>query len=397
MCSISAGGLPQYYFTARVIKIMMSKRKVLIVAGTRPEVIKLAPVIHELSSRRKAFITRICLTGQHREMVEEAIHIFGIRSHYTLNVMAENQSLSHLTATIIDKIGDILDDFKPHLVLVQGDTTSAFVAALAGFYRKVQIGHVEAGLRTHNKYSPFPEEMNRVLISALANHHFAPTVGSKRALQSEGIDKSKIIVTGNTVVDALLYILEEVKRIHPSLGGLEKIVGNGQRTVLITGHRRESFGKGFENICNAIRSLARKFKNCNFVYPVHLNPRVQEPVFRILSNVPNIHLVGPMGYLSFVRLMNLSYVILTDSGGIQEEAPTLGKPVVVMRDATERTEAVEAGSAILVGTDKSKIVREVTRLLSSEKHWSKMTTAGNPYGDGKAAKRIGEYLEGAMV
>jgi UDP-N-acetylglucosamine 2-epimerase (non-hydrolysing) len=372
---------------------MKKRKKILVVAGTRPEVIKLAPVIHELARRSDRFNTRICLTGQHREMADEAIRLFDIKGDYKLNIMRKNQTLTHLTASLLNKLTGVIEDFNPHIIVAQGDTTSAFVGALAGFYQRVHVAHVEAGLRTYNKFSPFPEEINRSLIAVLSDHHFAPTTRAKRALLCEGIEESRISVTGNTVVDALLHILKRIKVLPPFLGELEAVVGNGSKMVLITGHRRESFGQGFENICMAIRSLAQKFDDCNFLYPVHLNPHVREPVFKILRGLPNVHLVAPVGYLPFVRLMSESYVILTDSGGIQEEAPSLGKPVLVMRETTERTEAIEAGTAILVGTDKNKIIKELSRLLTDEKRWNEMRNARNPYGDGRASKRICNGLE----
>lgn len=371
----------------------MKKRKVLVVIGTRPEIIKMAPVIHELGGRANIFNTRTCLTGQHREMLDQSIEFFNIRADYDLNIMKKGQTLSQLTAAIVKNLNHVLENFEPEIILVQGDTTTAFVAALVGNYHRIQVGHVEAGLRTHNKYAPFPEEMNRCLIGVLADHHFAPTLRAKEALLREGIGESKILVTGNTVVDALFYILEKIRLSPPSLGEIESIISNGRKIVLITGHRRENFGKGFENICMAIQSLAQDFHNFNFVYPVHLNPNVQKPVFGILGNLPNVHLVPPMGYVPFVRLMSKSRIILTDSGGIQEEAPSLGKPVLVMRNVTERPEAIEVGTAVLVGTDKDKIVREASKLLTNTAAREKMSNINNPYGDGKAAIRIVDCLQ----
>jgi UDP-N-acetylglucosamine 2-epimerase (non-hydrolysing) len=371
----------------------MKKKKVLVVVGTRPEIIKMAPVIHNLVEREDTFNTKVCLTGQHREMLYQSIEFFDINVDYNLNVMRKGQTLSQLTAALVKNLTDVLEDFKPHIILVQGDTTSAFVGALVGNYHRIQVGHVEAGLRTYNKNAPFPEETNRCLITVLTDRHFAPTLRAKQALITEGVDESKVIVSGNTVVDALFQTIEKIKVSPPLLGEIEPIVSNGHTIVLITGHRRENFGKGFENICMAVQSLAEDFRNCNFIYPVHLNPKVQRPVFKILGDVPNVHLVPPMGYVPFVRLMSASHMILTDSGGIQEEAPSLGKPVLVMRDATERPEAIEAGTAILVGVDKHKIVREASRLLTDDAAWEAMSKVNNPYGDGKAAVRIVDCLE----
>jgi len=371
----------------------MKRKKVLVVIGTRPEIIKMSPIIHELAGRSDSYHTRVCLTGQHRELVDQSIDFFRISAAYDLNIMKKDQTLSELTAAIVRGLSDVLEDFKPHIILVQGDTTTAFGGALVGNYHKIQVGHVEAGLRTHNKSAPFPEEINRCLVGVLADHHFAPTTRAKQALLREGTDESKILVTGNTVVDAILGIIERIKLSPPSLGELEPIMSNGRKTVLITGHRRENFGNGFENICLAIRLLAQKFDTFNFIYPVHLNPNVQRPVFDILGNLPNVYLASPIGYVPFVYLMSQSYIILTDSGGIQEEAPSLGKPVLVMRDVTERPEATEAGTAILVGADKDRIVQEASNLLSDSEAWKSMSNIDNPYGDGKAAKRIADYLE----
>jgi UDP-N-acetylglucosamine 2-epimerase (non-hydrolysing) len=368
-------------------------KKILIVIGTRPEVIKMAPVIKALQELPAFFETRVCLTAQHREMSDRIIEHFDLKVDYDLDVMRKDQSLDEVTAAIIDKIQEPLADFSPNIVLVQGDTTSAFVGALAGYYRQVQVGHVEAGLRTNDKYAPFPEEMNRRMVAALADHHFAPTERARRALVREGIDSKSIVVTGNTVIDALLITLDKIRSGGVHLGELEPVVENGKKIVLITGHRRENFGDGFRSICEAIKMLAQEFSDCEFVYPVHLNPNVQRPVFMILGDMKNVHLVRPMGYVQFVRLMEAAYIILTDSGGIQEEAPSLGKPVLVMRDVTERPEAVEAGTAIIVSSEKKKIFQEAARLLTDRASWGVMSQSRNPYGDGKAAGRIVRYLE----
>ncbi len=366
-------------------------KKILVVVGTRPEVIKMAPVINLLNERTENFDTKVCLTGQHRELLDQVLDVFNFTVDYNLNVMKKGQSLFHITAAVLDKLYDVLIDFKPHMILVQGDTTTAFVGALAGYYHGVEVGHVEAGLRTYNKYAPFPEEMNRRLVGMLADHHFAPTERAKQALLHEGVDPVNILVTGNTVVDALSIILKRNQHSPPDLGEMESLISNGRKMVLITGHRRENFGKGFKNICEAIQSLAQEFSDINFIYPVHLNPNVQKPVFELLGSLNNVHLIPPLGYIPFVRLMSMAKLVITDSGGIQEEAPSLGKPVLVMRDVTERPEAVESGMAFLVGTDKTKIVREASRLLTDTTDWS--TMKNNPYGDGKAAIRIVEYLE----
>jgi len=316
---------------------------------------------------------------------------------YDLNIMEENQNLPHLTAKMLEKLQEVVEGFKPHIILVQGDTTTAFIGALAGYYHQVQVGHVEAGLRTYEKYAPFPEEMNRRLVGVLADHHFAPTERAKLALLNEGVNKTKILITGNTVVDTLLLTLEKIKKSQPSLGDLEPIISNDRKIVLITGHRRENFGEGFKNICEAIRSLSKMFPEISFIYPVHLNPNVQKPVHQILGKISNVHLVPPISYVPFVRLMNSAHIILTDSGGIQEEAPSLGKPVLVMREVTERPEGVKAGTAILVGTNKNNIIKETSRLINDDAAWNAMSRTSNPYGDGNAALRIITYLENLKI
>lgn len=361
--------------------------------GTRPEVIKLAPVFHELKGRPYLAETRVCLTGQHQEMLYQAIEHFEIIPDYDLKLMKSNQTLFELTASLIFNLDRVLEDSMPDLILVQGDTTTAFVGGLAGYYKKIQVGHVEAGLRTADKFSPFPEEMNRRLAGVLADHHFAPTKRAKEALMKEGVRESDIIVTGNTVIDALLFTLRKAERKPPVMDDLEEVLGSGRKIVLITGHRRENIGGGFKNICEAIRILAMKLKDAAFIYPVHLNPNVQGPVYAMLEGLPNVFLIPPIGYMPFVRLMAAAHIILTDSGGIQEEAPSLGKPVLVMRDTTERQEAVDAGTAVLVGTDKEKIVGEVVRLMTDRVAWETMSRIKNPFGDGKSAYRIVEYIE----
>ena len=368
-------------------------KKILIIMGTRPEAIKLAPVFHALKGKSNIIETKICLTGQHQEMLYQTIEHFEIIPDYDLKLMKNDQTLFELTASLISSLDRVIEDSKPDMILVQGDTTTAFAGALAGYYKQIQVGHVEAGLRTANRFSPFPEEMNRRLVGVLADHHFAPTTRAKEALRREGVPEAEIIVTGNTVIDALLFTLEKMKKHPPSIEGLDEVVNSGRKIVLITGHRRENFGEGFKNVCSAIGELAVRFKDAAFVYPVHLNPNVQLPVYSMLGKLPNVFLVPPLGYVQFVGLMAASYIILTDSGGIQEEAPSLGKPVLVMRETTERQEAVEAGTAILVGTDKERIVREVIRLMTDHTAWENMGKIRNPFGDGKSAHRIVEHIE----
>ncbi len=367
-------------------------KRILVIVGTRPEVIKMAPVIKALRSQPDIFETKVCSTGQHAEMLYHTIEYFDIKLDYDLKLMKEGQTLSQLTAALVKHLPVVFEDFHPHIILIQGDTTSAFVGGLVSYYQQIQIGHIEAGLRTENKYAPFPEEMNRRLVGILSDHHFAPTQRAKQALLHEGVEESQIIVTGNTVIDALFYILKKIEKSPPSLGHLDPIIANGQKIILITGHRRENFGEGFKNICEAIRTLAQELNDIVLIYPVHLNPNVQKPVYKILGKLPNVYLVPPMGYVPFVRLMNAAYIVLTDSGGIQEEAPSLGKPVLVMREVTERQEAVEAGTALLVGADKSKIVYEASRLSTDKAAWNAMSKINNPFGDGKAASRIVDYL-----
>jgi len=381
-------------------------KKILIVFGTRPEAIKMAPVVNELvrseGFKSKMWEVKVCVTAQHREMLDQVLEIFDIKPDYDLNIMKPNQDLYNITSNILLGMKKVLDDFKPDLVLVHGDTTTTFATTLAAFYKKIDVGHVEAGLRTGNIYSPWPEEVNRKLTGALARYHFAPTKTAKENLLKEGIKEENIIVTGNTVIDALFLALEKIKNDK----NLEKEIINkinSQFTsyhspltshfILITGHRRENFGQGFINICEAIKDLAIKYPKINFIYPVHLNPNVRKPVNEILSDLENVFLIEPLDYLPFVYLMSKSYLILTDSGGIQEEAPSLGKPVFVMRDTTERPEAVEAGTVKLVGTDKEKIIKEVEKLLNNRNEYDKMSKAHNPYGDGKASERIVKFLK----
>ncbi len=365
--------------------------KVAVIFGTRPEAIKLAPVVLALKAH-PAFDCRVCVTGQHREMLDQVLDVFGLVPDTDLALMEPNQTLGRLTARAVESLDQYLGREKPQLVLVQGDTTTVFCAALAAFYHHIPIGHVEAGLRTGDLQSPWPEEANRVLTSRLTTLHFAPTAASCRNLLAEGVPAGSVVVTGNTVIDALFLALERARAALPTIPGLPAEVlaaGEGRPLVLITGHRRESHGAGFESICRAVAELARRFPAARFVYPVHLNPKVREPVQRLLGGgLPNVHLIEPLAYLPFVALMDRATLLLTDSGGIQEEAPSLGKPVLVMRDTTERPEAIEAGTVQLVGTSFDRIVGEVTRLLTDRAAYEAMARAHNPYGDGHAAGRI---------
>jgi len=372
-------------------------KKVLLVFGTRPEAIKMAPLIKEFEKYPNDFDIRVCVSAQHREMLDQVLEIFDIKPDYDLNIMKNNQDLYDITSEVLLKLKDVLEDFKPNLVLVHGDTTTTFSASLAAFYKKIDIGHVEAGLRTGNIYSPWPEEANRRLTSVLAKYHFAPTEKNKENLLKENI-KTNIVVTGNTVIDALFLALKQIKQKNLEEEIKKSIKNSGyeitnRKFILITGHRRENFGDGFLNICNALKELSLKYKDIDFVYPVHLNPNVQKPVKEILSNLENVYLIKPLEYLPFVYLLNKSYFVLTDSGGIQEEAPSLGKPVLVMRDTTERPEAVESGSVILVGTKKENIIKYVSKLIEDKEFYEKMSKAHNPYGVGDASKKIVQYLK----
>jgi UDP-N-acetylglucosamine 2-epimerase (non-hydrolysing) len=370
----------------------MAKRKVLIIFGTRPEAIKLIPVLRELESRPDQFMTRVCVTAQHREMLDQVLKLFDVRPDYDLDIMAPNQTLAQITERVIVGVDTVLAKELPDIVLVQGDTTTAFCGALVAFYRHLKVGHVEAGLRTGNKYAPFPEEINRCLVSQLADFHFAPTEHARNTLLGEGISPSSVFITGNTVIDALLWVRNRIRQSPPDLPeGLKKII-EGHRLVLVTGHRRESFGEGFKNICRAIRQVADEFQDVMFVYPVHLNPNVRQPVNDILGGHPRVQLIEPLSYTPFVWLMDQVEIVLTDSGGVQEEAPSLGKPVLVMRETTERPEGIQAGNAILVGTQQERIVEELMRLLNHPEARLNMTKVNNPYGDGKAAIRIADIL-----
>jgi UDP-N-acetylglucosamine 2-epimerase (non-hydrolysing) len=365
------------------------KRRVMFCFGTRPEAIKLAPVIQELARHPREFEPVVLVTAQHRHMLDQVLRVFELRPDYDLNLMRPGQSLADVTVGVLRGVERVLRRARPDVVIVQGDTTSALAAALAAFYRQIPLGHVEAGLRTNDKYSPYPEEMNRRLVSSLADLHFAPTQGARDNLLREGVHRGRIRVTGNTVVDALNTIRRSEAKWH--VPALDEIAAK-QRIILVTAHRRESFGPGFERICRALQMLVERDADVEVVYPVHLNPNVRRSVRAVLGGVQRIHLIEPLDYLPFVRLMERSYIILTDSGGIQEEAPALGKPVLVMRDVTERPEAVEAGTAELVGTDPDVIVSATERLLRSVAAYRKMARARNPFGDGHASVRIASAL-----
>lgn len=372
-------------------------RKALVVFGTRPEAIKMAPVVKQMKAHFGGEV-RVCVTAQHRQMLDQVLNLFGIVPEYDLNLMKPGQGLTDITASVLTALRDVLDDFSPDMVLVHGDTTTTFAASLAAYYKKIPVAHVEAGLRTGNPYSPWPEEMNRKLTGAIAAFHFAPTATSRDNLLRESVADSSIYITGNTVIDALLDVVKKIDSDQGLKSGLEQqfsFLNSQKRTLLITGHRRENFGKGFEDICNALAKLASR-DDVELVYPVHLNPNVQEPVRRLLGDIHNVHLIAPLDYLPFVYLMNRSYLIITDSGGIQEEAPSLGKPVLVIRDTTERPEAVEAGTVKLVGTNADKIYRETSALLDDATAYQSMAFAHNPYGDGRAAKRIVDVLSSAV-
>ena len=382
-------------------------KKIMLVFGTRPEAIKMAPLVKEFQKHPDNFETIVCVTGQHREMLDQVLHIFGITPNFDLNIMKQGQDLYDVTARVLTGMRDVLKETRPDLVLVHGDTTTSTSAALAAFYQQIPVGHVEAGLRTHNIYSPWPEEMNRQLTGRIATYHFAPTLLSKQNLLAEGIEEKQILVTGNTVIDALYMVVDKIKNdkvLDAELEATLSLVGydvnrlnGGRRLVLITGHRRENFGEGFIHMCTAIRDLAQKYPEVDFVYPMHLNPNVRRPIHEVfgedLSELNNMFFIEPLEYLSFVYLMEKAFLVLTDSGGIQEEAPGLGKPVLVMRDTTERPEALEAGTVKLVGTDYDKIVGEVSVLLDVASQYERMSKAVNPYGDGKACGRIITFVK----
>jgi UDP-N-acetylglucosamine 2-epimerase (non-hydrolysing) len=373
--------------------------KVLTVFGTRPEAIKMAPLVHALA-QDEAFESKVCVTAQHREMLDQVLRLFEIQSDYDLDIMRSGQDLTEITCRILEGLKPVLAEFKPDVILVHGDTTTTLSTSLAAFYHRISVGHVEGGLRTGNLYSPWPEEANRQLTGHLAMYHFAPTENSRQNLLRERVPDSRIFVTGNTVIDALFWVRDRVMNnsdLKASLAENYPFLNTSKKMILVTGHRRESFGDGFERICSALAEIALKHPDVQVVYPVHLNPNVSEPVNRILKGIDNIILIDPQDYLPFVYLMAHAYLILTDSGGIQEEAPSLGKPVLVMRDTTERPEAVDSGTVLLVGTDTDKIVNAVTSLLTDESAYYHMTRAHNPYGDGHACQRILEALKNHQV
>lgn len=382
-------------------------KKIMLVFGTRPEAIKMAPLVKEFQKNNNYFETIVCVTGQHREMLDQVLHIFDIQPNYDLNIMKQGQDLYDVTSRVLLGMRDVLKEAKPDIVLVHGDTTTSTAAALAAFYQQIPVGHVEAGLRTGNIYSPWPEEMNRLITSRIATYNFAPTALSKHNLLNEAVAEKSITVTGNTVIDALYWVVDKIKNessLNLKLAEELKKAGydtsrlkEGKKAVLITGHRRENFGEGFIQMCSAIKFLTEKYPNVDFIYPMHLNPNVRKPIHEVfgkdLSNLGNMFFIEPLEYLSFVFLMEKSAIVLTDSGGIQEEAPGLGKPVLVMRDTTERPEALEAGTVKLVGTNYEKIINEVSNLIDDAAAYSKMSKAVNPYGDGLACKRIVESLK----
>ena len=369
-------------------------KKILTVFGTRPEAIKMAPLVHALAVDNR-FDCKVCVTAQHREMLDQVLDLFEIEPDFDLNIMQPGQTLNDVTTSILIGLKPVLESFKPDVVLVHGDTATTFSAALAAYYQQIKVGHVEAGLRTGNIYSPWPEEANRKLTSAITNYHFAPTTGSKENLLKEGVEESDITVTGNTVIDALFWVrkkLQEDKSLAVSLAAKFHFLDPDKKLILVTGHRRESFGGGFERICEALRQIATMHPQAQILYPAHLNPNVQEPINRLLTDLDNIFLITPQQYLPFCYLMDRASIILTDSGGIQEEAPSLGKPVLVMRDTTERPEAVDAGTVRLVGTGVELIVGQVNVLLTDDKEYKQMSLAHNPYGDGLACDRILDFL-----
>ena len=386
-------------------------KKVMLVFGTRPEAIKMAPLVKEFQKHEDTFQTIVCVTGQHRQMLDQVLQLFGIVPDYDLNIMKQGQDLYDVTARVLTGLRDVLQEARPDVVLVHGDTTTSTAAALAAFYQQIPVGHVEAGLRTHNIYSPWPEEMNRQLTGRIATWHFAPTALSRENLLREAVADDHIVVTGNTVIDALYWVVNKIKTdaaLNDELGNLLEQAGydvhrldNGRKLVLITGHRRENFGDGFIHMCTAIRDLTQKYPDVDFVYPMHLNPNVRKPIHEVfgedLTGLGNMFFIEPLEYLSFVYLMEKAAIVLTDSGGIQEEAPGLGKPVLVMRDTTERPEALEAGTVKLVGTDYDKIVGEVSTLLEDAAAYERMSKAVNPYGDGLACSRVVGYIRRCCV
>jgi len=377
----------------------MNKKKIMLVFGTRPEAIKMAPLVHALKAESDQFELKVCVTSQHRQMLDQVLDVLDIKPDIDLNLMKQDQNLSNLTSLILDAMQNVFIQYRPDVVLVHGDTTTTLATSMAAFYASIPVGHVEAGLRTYDLKAPFPEEFNRQITSKITKWHFAPTDISQQNLLSEGVDKLSITVTGNTVIDALYWVLKRIDKDENRQKNLENFLNaklsinwQGEDFILVTAHRRENFGDGFLQICSALRELALKYPKIHFVYPVHLNPNVSKPVYEILNNFDNIHLIKPLEYEPFVYLLKHSYLVLTDSGGVQEEAPSLGKPVLVMRDVTERPEAVEAGTVEIVGSNHQRIVQGVSRLLDDKKHYQTMSRAHNPYGDGLACKRIVDVL-----
>ena len=381
-------------------------KKILLIFGTRPEAIKMAPLVKAFE-KETSIISKVCVTAQHREMLDQVLELFDIKPDYDLNLMKPGQDLYDITSNVLLGLKDVLSDFKPNIVLVHGDTITTSAASLSAFYQQIKVGHVEAGLRTHDIYSPFPEEVNRQITGILASYHFAPTTTSRDNLLKENKDEKNIIVTGNTVIDALFLALEKIKNNseleNKIIQDIESKFSNStfkiqhSQFILVTGHRRENHGQGFINICEALKTIAIDNPEIDIVYPVHLNPNVQKPVKEILSNISNVHLIEPLQYEQFIYLMDKAYFIITDSGGVQEEAPSLGKPVLVMRDTTERPEAVEAETVKLVGTHTQTIIKEAQALLDEESEYEKMSKAHNPYGDGKACERIIKFIKGVEL
>jgi len=378
-------------------------KKILIVFGTRPEAIKMAPLVKAFKAASSAFETKVCVTAQHREMLDQVLELFDIEPEYDLDIMKPGQDLYDVTSNVLLGLRPVLDEFAPDALFVHGDTTTTFSAALAAFYRQIRVAHVEAGLRTGNIYSPWPEEANRQLTTQITTWHFAPTSTSRDNLLRENVPDDRIAVTGNTVIDALLLALEKIRTDIDLQERIESVIAEAvannafdpkrSKFILVTGHRRENHGQGFIDICTALKTLAQENPGIHIVYPVHLNPNVQKPVYELLGDMPNVHLIEPLQYEEFIYMMDRSYFIITDSGGVQEEAPSLGKPVLVMRDTTERPEAVEAGTVKLVGTDVRKIVGEAQRLLDDQKAYAQMSRAANPYGDGKACEKIVTFMK----
>ncbi len=377
----------------------MTKKKILLIFGTRPEAIKMAPLIHALNTEKDLFEVKVCVTSQHRQMLDQVLSIFEIKPDIDLNIMQKDQNLSTLTSIILDKLHKVFKQHKPDVVLIHGDTTTTLATSIAAFYESIPIGHVEAGLRTYNLNAPFPEEFNRQIASKTTKWHFAPTKLSEENLLAEGVKKKNITITGNTIIDALHWVLNRIdknkdykQKLQDFLNDVLSFNWMDEKFVLVTAHRRENFGFGFTQICSAIKELAVKYKKIHFIYPVHLNPNVRKPVYENLSGFNNIHLINPLEYRPFVYLLKYSFIVLTDSGGIQEEAPSLGKPVLVLRDVTERPEAVKAGTVKLVGINQKRIVESVSSLIEDKKYYKTMSSAHNPYGDGHACERIVDVL-----